>query len=132
MPDAFIPDGFGEACFTQDKLDELIDVLIAAVEPDPALPVKISALTSRVAELEAANKRLDAANLRLARKTNETLAKLTECERRQGRRQFMTREQYHKLQFCLHPDRIAPLKDAELTARFTQAFCWLTDNKPSG
>ena len=46
-----------------------------------------------------------------------------ECEQR--RQSVMTRAQYRKLQFCLHPDRVAAFQDVEMTARYTEAFRWL-------
>jgi hypothetical protein len=41
------------------------------------------------------------------------------------RNRGLTQNEYRNLQFCLHPDRVASLRDDELTARYTRAFRWL-------
>jgi hypothetical protein len=41
----------------------------------------------------------------------------------------MSSKDYRNLVFCAAPDRVAHLKDPELTARFTATTQWLTTNK---
>jgi hypothetical protein len=45
-----------------------------------------------------------------------------------AQRPTMTAAELRNLQFCLHPDRVAFAKDAALTARYTQAFRWLSES----
>ena len=44
-------------------------------------------------------------------------------------RPVLTASDYRKLQFCLHPDRVAAFNDAGITARYTEAFKWLAGMK---
>jgi hypothetical protein len=80
-----------------------------------------------VAKLESDNKTL-AAEFEAARQVeNKLMARVDQLREQAVTR--LTRTQYRNLQFCLHPDRVAPFHDDGITARYTQAFRWLADSE---
>jgi hypothetical protein len=65
---------------------------------------------------------------KLEDKVAELKKQIVELKRR-PQQPVLTASDYRKLQFCLHPDRVAAFNDAGITARYTEAFKWLAGMK---
>jgi hypothetical protein len=112
----------------------------ATPQAPPVIDHAVTAsLQAKVAELQAAIERkeqriknLETAHLlsdKILKRADDTIAELRKQVREQ--QPAVTSAQYRNLQFCLHPDRVASLRDDELTARYTAAFRWLGEQAPT-